>query len=387
MNIKDKKLNIFIWSPMLSNVGTNTAMIGIANSLKKYSNSNVYLLDILGEFSNFNKEDNFYVKFLKINHVIPNTGKISKILIIIFSLLSIPFLIKQIIKKQPDIIITGLVGFIPCLMKIFFPNLIIINSIQGYPKFNFIRKLIWKLSYKKSDHLITMTKKTKDEIVNIMGMSHNKISVIENPVLSRKIRIFSQEEIDTNEKFIFEKKVFCSIGRLTHQKNFIELLKFMSELNKRNIIDCNLIIIGEGEKKKELKKYIAKNKLTNCFLLGFKKNPYKYLIRSNLYISTSLWEEPGHTLLEAAYLNIPILSSNCPNGPEEIIKDQHNGLKYKIGNFNDFLERIILFKKIKQIKKNEILLNMKKVCMNYTEFRFNKKFFTNLINNFEKKCF
>ena len=386
-NSKDKELKIFLWSPMLSNVGTNTAMMGMANAIKKYSKSNIYLLDILGEFSNFNIGDNFHLKFSKINHIIPNTGKISKIFIFLFSIFSIPFLIKQISKKKPDIIITGLVGFIPSLMKYFFPKLIVINSIQGYPKFNFIRKIIWRFFYKKSDCLITMTNKTKEEISNVIGINKDKIYIIENPVISRKIRILSSEDINEDEKFIFKKKVFCAIGRLTYQKNFDELLKFINKLNSLNRFDFNLVIIGAGEKKRELENYIIKNKLKNCFLLGFKRNPYKYLVRSDLYISTSLWEEPGHTLLEAAYLNVPILSSNCPNGPEEIIKNGHNGYKYQIGKFDDFLDKIILFEKLNKIQKKTNLLNMKKISMNYTEFRFNKKFFRNLIYNLETNSF
>ena len=51
---KNKKLKIFLWSPMLSNVGTGAAMLGMAESLSKYSGSKVYFLDILGEFSKFN---------------------------------------------------------------------------------------------------------------------------------------------------------------------------------------------------------------------------------------------------------------------------------------------------------------------------------------------
>ena len=98
MSEQNKQLKIFIWSPMLSNVGTNTAMFGIAESLKKYSNAKVYFLDILGEFSKFNDGNNLYLKFLKINHIVPTTGKISKFIIIFFSILSIPY-ISNIFQK------------------------------------------------------------------------------------------------------------------------------------------------------------------------------------------------------------------------------------------------------------------------------------------------
>ena len=369
---KKHSIKIFLWSPMLSNVGTNGAMIGIAKSLKKYLNAKIYLLNILGEFSQYKSEDFLFLDFLKINNIIPKTGKISKFLIFFFSILSLPFLIVKVFKHKPDIIITGLVGFIPCILKFFFNNLIIINSIQGYPKFNIFRKIIWKTLYKKSDYLITMTNKTKNDIELNLGIDSKKIFTIQNPIIDRNIKKQSLESIDTNHKFIFKKKVYCAIGRLTHQKNFMELLVFLKKYSDQTNDEFNLIILGEGENKKKLNEYIKKNNIKNFFLLGFQPNPYKYLAKSSVYICSSLWEEPGHTLMEAGYLNVPILSSNCPNGPDEIIKNNFNGLKYELGNEIDFLKKMKRISNLNKIEKNKLLINMKKTIMNYTKFRFSK---------------
>lgn len=368
----NNSLKFFLWSPMLSNVGTNGAMIGMAKSLKKYSDAEIYLINILGEFTQYKKENFFIIDFLKINDLIPKTGKISKYLILIFSILCIPFLIRQVLKYKPDIIITGLVGFIPCILKFFFKDLIVINSIQGYPKFNFIRKFIWKMFYKKSDYLITMTKQTKKDLEEIVGIDPKKIFTIENPIINRNIKMMSLETIDNEDKFIFNKKVFCAIGRLTHQKNFMQLLKLVKKYSDQTNEDFNLIILGEGEKRKELENYIEKNKIKNFYLLGFKDNPYKYLAKSNVYICPSLWEEPGHTLMEAGYLNVPILTSNCPNGPNEIIRNNFNGFKYELGSEIDFLKKIKRISNLNKIEKNKLLINMKKTIMNYTKFKFSK---------------
>ena len=372
MNKKNNISKIFLWSPMLSNVGTNGAMIGMAKSLKKYSNAEIYLINVLGEFTKY-KSDKFYsIDFFKINNLIPNTGKISKYLILLFSILSIPLLIRQILKHKPNIIITGLVGFIPGMLKYFFKDLIVINSIQGHPKLNFIRKLIWKTFYKNSDYLITMTKQTKKDLETKVGIDPNKIFIIENPILHRDIKQMSSEVIDKSDKFIFNKKVFCAIGRLTYQKNFMELLSLLKKYSDQTKDDFNLIILGDGEKKEELDDYIKKNNIKNFYLLGFKDNPYKYLAKSDIYICSSLWEEPGHTLIEAGYLNVPILTSNCPNGPDEIIKNNFNGFKYELGNDVDFLEKIIKINNLDNIEKHKLLINMKKTIINYTKFRFSK---------------
>lgn len=244
---------------MLSNVGTINAIIGMAKSLSRYSNYKIYVLDILGEFRNFHniRELNF-LSFVKIDNIVPRTGKFSKFLILLFSIMAITFLIRKVIIYKPKYIITGLIGFIPLLLKFFFRKLIIINSIQGYPRFNVLRLLIWKFFYSKSDHLLTMTNTTKQMIENKIKIEPYKISVAENPIIYRDIKSLSLQEVDLNEKFIFKKKVYCAIGRLTFQKNFFELLdgfkKYFQEVDK----DFNLIILGEGELKNDIAIYIKK---------------------------------------------------------------------------------------------------------------------------------
>ena len=362
---------IFFWSPLLSNVGTVNAVIGMADSLSKYSNNKVYVLDILGEFKNFRNHNRLhFLSFIKINGIVPSTGKFSKFLIIFFSILAIPFLARKIIIHKPDYIITGLVGFIPILLKLFFRRLIVINSIQGYPRFNISRELIWKFFYKRSDYLLTMTNKTKKMIENRIGIENKKILVVENPVISKDIKRLSLESIDADEQFIFKKKVYCAIGRLTVQKNFFELLEALKKYSKEVDNDFNLVILGDGELKKDLIAYIQKNNLNNFYLLGFKSNPYKYLSRSDLYISTSLWEEPGHTLIESGYLNVPVLTSNCPNGPDEIIINGYNGLKYDLGNITDLLNKLKIFNNLDEQSKKVMTINFKKIIKNYTQFRF-----------------
>jgi glycosyltransferase involved in cell wall biosynthesis len=362
---------IFFWSPLLSNVGTVNAVIGMADSLSKYSNNKVYVLDILGEFKNFRNHNRLhFLSFIKINGIVPSTGKFSKFLIIFFSILAIPFLARKIIIHKPDYILTGLVGFIPILLKLFFRRLIVINSIQGYPRFNIFRKLIWKFFYKRSDCLLTMTNKTKKMIEDRIGIENKKILVVENPVISKDIKRLSLESIDADEQFIFKKKVYCAIGRLTVQKNFFELLEGLKKYSKEVDNDFNLVILGDGELKKDLITYIQKNNLNNFYLLGFKSNPYKYLSRSDLYISTSLWEEPGHTLIESGYLNVPVLTSNCPNGPDEIIINGYNGLKYDLGNITDLLNKLKIFNNLDEQSKKAMAINFKKIIKNYTQFRF-----------------
>lgn len=372
-NLISKK-NIFIWSPMISHVGTLRAAIGMAQSLTKYGSANIYLINVFGEFDNYNNSQDF--KLLSIFNKISfyKTGIVSKFLIYTFTIFALPSLIFYILKYKPKIIITCLVGYVPTMLKFIFENLIVINSIQGYPKLTTLRRFLWKNIYLKSDALITMTNITKIKLQKEFAFQSSKIIKIDNPIISRKIRQMANEDIEKEDLKLFEKKVFCSIGRLTRQKNYLELLKAFNNFSKIYKDKANLIIIGEGEDRTILEQFIKKNNIKNCFLLGFKKNPYKYLCRSDLYISSSLWEEPGHTIIEAGYLNVPVLSSDCPNGPREIIKDNINGFKYFMNNIDDFVNKLTIIENLDKQKLAFIKYNMKKTVSNFSEKKFYNKF-------------
>ena len=106
-----------------------------------------------------------------------------------------------------------------------------------------------------------------------------------------------------------------------------------------------LIILGEGENRHKLEKIIKDFKLQNkIYILGHQNNVYKYLKNSKYFILSSLWEDPGFVLIEAALSNSTIISSDCPNGPDEIIVNKN--FLFKNNNLED------LYKKFQRIEDN-----------------------------------
>ena len=153
------------------------------------------------------------------------------------------------------------------------------------------------------------------------------------------------------------KNYFLSIGRLTRQKNHKLLIELFSYL-KKNDNNFSLYILGEGEEKYFLNKMIMKLDLQDrVFLLGFKKNVYPYIFSSRAIISPSLWEDPGAVMIEAAFCNKIVLSSDCKNGPKEFLMNgkagylfENNDLESLIKSFNKFLED-----PIKEIREKKFL--------------------------------
>ena len=101
--------------------------------------------------------------------------------------------------------------------------------------------------------------------------------------------------------------MIVGIGRLTRQKNFLLLIRAFKKILIK-YPNYHLILLGEGEQEKLLKEEIIKLELQNKIsLLGYQKNIYKYLLNSDCFILTSLWEDPGFVLIEAALSNTLII--------------------------------------------------------------------------------
>ena len=97
------------------------------------------------------------------------------------------------------------------------------------------------------------------------------------------------------------------------------------------------------------------------------------------FILSSLWEDPGFVIVEAAFCKIPIISSDCDNGPKELIKDNINGILFKSNNIENFL---VKFDEIIKLKKNsnKLLLNNLKMSKKFTLFNHYLNF-KKILNN------
>ena len=369
------KKNILYWCPFLSNVATIKAVINSAYSLKKYGDCFYFpiIINAGGEFDDYleeiKKKNIEVINLKKKSYVnkLPKYGYLSSRLsyLIIFLLSFFP-LIKILKKynKSYNYFVVHLISSLPLLLCFFFKfDIRFILRISGYPKLNLVRKYFWKLVLKNIYLVTSPTIKTYELFVNHNLVEKNKIKILRDPV------IFIQDIKSNNGHDIYEENFCLSIGRLTKQKNFSFLV---SAFNNKIFDKEKLLILGDGEEKKELFNFIKKRNNNNIKLLGYKKNVMDYLIRSNCFILSSLWEDPGFVLIEAAYARTPIISSDCPHGPSEFLENGKNGYLYSTNNLESFINVYNNFlnedKKSIKIK----LLNALKAANNYTIFQHYK---------------
>ena len=374
-------MRIYYWCPYIGKVATIKAVKNSALALNKYSRSMIdtYLINSIGEWDHL-KDNNKYktisfFKSNKINHL-PKLGFLaSRFTYLIIFFLTFVKLHNLLKKEKPEYIVVHLVTFTPLLLFYLFNyETKLILRISGYPKLNLLRKYFWKWGKNKIHIITTPTIRTQKLLEKSLIFDNSKLFYLPDPVINiKKIENLKKEKLSLNKNLSKDNSI-VSIGRLTKQKNFTFLIDIFKELKKKNK-NINLFIIGDGEQKNELKNKIKKLNLENCiFLMGYQKNVFHFLKNSRLFVLCSLWEDPGFVLLEAGYMNQLVLSSDCPNGPREILNNGKNGILYQSGSYYDFEQK---FEKIFKLKKNEIntyKLNLKKKIREFTLYNHYKIF-------------
>ena len=159
------------------------------------------------------------------------------------------------------------------------------------------------------------------------------IKTIYNPFDIEEIRKLANEKIDLNFEYII------SVGNMTKIKRQDLIIKAFSKLNT----NLHLVFLGKGNQEKNLKKLTKKLNLENrVHFLGWQSNPYKYIKNAKLFVLSSKVEGFGNVLVESLILNTPVVSTNCPSGPNEILIDELSKFLVKVDNLDDLTNKIKL---------------------------------------------
>ena len=358
---------IIFWCPFIGNVGTANAVLQSAKALSESKDYKCKVINVFGEFDRYQKffdENNIEeIKLIKnrLLNLLPKNGFFwSRINFILIFLLSFFPLLSFMKNNKKDYLFIYLITSLPLILaKIFNLKNKIVFRVSGKIHFSMLRKYILKFCKNKIFKIFVQTRYSREKLQNQKIFNISDIHLIYDPVIDlKKINELKRQKIENKYQ---KNKYFIAIGRLSHQKNFIFLVKCIKKIVK---FENNyfFLILGDGEQKKSILDYIQKNKLSNYIkLAGYKKNVYKYIYNSSGLICTSLWEEPGFIIQEAASCKKIILTSNCLSGPEEFLDYGKNGYVFKNNNEDSFIKtfKIMLNKKGKHNLK--IINNFKKV--------------------------
>jgi glycosyltransferase involved in cell wall biosynthesis len=188
------------------------------------------------------------------------------------------------------------------------------------------RLTLWSISYlyPHADFVVALSEGVAREVVGLVPKIRNRIRVIHNAGVDETVLIGAQEPL-IGAGFLRDEYSIVACGRLTEEKGFDYLIHAFADV--RRSTPAHLWIVGDGPLRQKLEKEIQKLGIGDyVHLLGFQKNPFKFMASADVFVLSSLWEGFGNVIVEAMACGVPVIATNCPYGPGEIIDDGINGL-------------------------------------------------------------
>ena len=258
-------------------------------------------------------------------------------------LTSIPFIISYLRRERPQAVISSFshanlamlwaikLSFLKITSIVREENILSMDLKVSKNISSSIMPWLIKIFYPMATRVVSVSKGVANDLALTTGLKDNNMSIIYNPIDIYSIQ--SKALLRVDHPWLIENKfpVIISVGRLCEQKDFLTLIKAFSFVNQT--IDAKLIILGDGEMRSQLEQKIDEFKLYDKIdLPGFVDNPFAFIARSSLFVLSSRWEGFGNVIVEALACDTPIVATNCPSGPSEILCQGKYGRIVPVGN-------------------------------------------------------
>lgn len=169
--------------------------------------------------------------------------------------------------------------------------------------------------YRWADVIVGVSEGVARDLEKVLKLPAHRVRTIYNPVVTPEMIERSREPI----AWPFAGPVILAVGRLTRQKDYPTLLRAFARF--RGTADGQLVILGEGPLRAELERLAEELGLgTHIIMPGFVDNPYAWMRQADLFVLSSAWEGFGNVLVEAMACGTPVVSTDCPSGPAEILE-------------------------------------------------------------------
>ena len=200
--------------------------------------------------------------------------------------------------------------------------------------------LLTRAFYGRAHAVVAVSKGVADDIVKLKSIDRSQIEVIYNPAITPQLESKSKENVKHKWLAVKDRPVFISVGRMTDQKDFWNLLRaFKLVLQER---PARLIILGEGVERDSLEKLVVELGIeAEVDMPGFIDNPHNYVANADVFVVSSAWEGFSLVLAEALAVGVAAVSTDCLSGPREILQDGRLGRLVPVGDSKMLAEAMI----------------------------------------------
>ena len=267
----------------------------------------------------------------------------------------IPGLLSYLYRERPDVVLSTLplTDLVVLLVRrlAFVPRRIVLScttTVSILPR-SAVKKALERLLlawiYPWADEIVAVSHGVALDLSYYAGISLSRINVIYNPVITPDIPEKAKEPIkhlwfDQADRGDAPIPVVLGMGRLNQEKSFSTLIRAFAIVREK--MPCRLMILGEGKERQPLEALANKLGISSeLFMPGFVKNPFAYLSKASVFVLSSTWEGLPSALIQALACNCPVVSTDCPSGPLEILKGGEYGHLVPVGDVQAMADAIM----------------------------------------------
>lgn len=186
-------------------------------------------------------------------------------------------------------------------------------------------------TYPMADAITTVSDGVADDLASMTGLPRDRLVTVYNPVVTGRLIERLQEPFDHPWFQPGEPPVVLAAGRLRPQKDFETLLAAIALVRKQRHV--RLVVLGEGPERAALEARARALGLEDDLVLpGFVRNPFVYMARARVFALSSRFEGLPGTLIQAMACGCPVVSTDCPSGPREILEGGRHGELVPVGD-------------------------------------------------------
>ncbi len=208
------------------------------------------------------------------------------------------------------------------------------GAFERWQQRNSIRRL-----YPLADCVLVPSRGAADDLAEYSGLDPDHIRVIRSPIVTPELRSMAGQAAEHPWLVDHEVPVVLGVGELGYRKDFETLLRAFALVRRGR--PCRLLILGRGRRRDALLTLAAELGVAeDVDLPGFHSNPYAYMARADLFVLSSRWEGMPVVLIEALAVHTPVVATDCPSGPREILEQGGLGTLVPVGGTEPMADAI-----------------------------------------------